>query len=265
MFRQGCFTAATTALLTAIALVTAEPARAAGGGHGGGGFGGAGHGGGFGGGGRGGFGGGGRGGFGGGFGRGGFDRGGFNRGFGPGPFGLGGFGPGFGRDGFRRDAFGREDFRRDRFVRGFFDYGYGLGLYGSYFPYGYGYPYYPVPTYGGGAGYSPWPMTGSSEVQSFYPSTEGAYPSPAMNQATAVPESSVAFDVRVPADAQIWFNGARTEQTGARRSFVSPALAPGQEGTYEMRVRWEEDGRSVERTRQIAVRAGDRVILEFSK
>src|SRR5262249_40914799 len=38
--------------------------------------------------------------------------------------------------------------------------------------------------------------------------------------------TAVRINVRVPADAEVWVEGAKTTQTGTRRTFVSPPLDP---------------------------------------
>jgi uncharacterized protein (TIGR03000 family) len=60
----------------------------------------------------------------------------------------------------------------------------------------------------------------------------------------------------VPADAQVWFDGEPTKQTGELRHFESPPLARGRSYTYDVRVRWTKDGKPVEEERRIGVRAG---------
>jgi uncharacterized protein (TIGR03000 family) len=84
------------------------------------------------------------------------------------------------------------------------------------------------------------------------------------------PEVSVApdpmsaiMDVRVPAGAEIWFEGAKTGQSGSTRTFVSPPLEKGQTFTYEIRARWTQDGKPVEQTRHVNVRAGENVQVDF--
>jgi uncharacterized protein (TIGR03000 family) len=79
-----------------------------------------------------------------------------------------------------------------------------------------------------------------------------------------MPPRPVAIRLWLPADAEVWFEGVKTVQTGAVRSFVSPVLAPGQDYVYTLRVRWTEGARPVERTRLLTVRAGDTIALEFS-
>ena len=88
----------------------------------------------------------------------------------------------------------------------------------------------------------------------------GGYPvaqSPAASSETGgTEESEVAdgqtkarayFDVLVPADAEIWIGGKKTQPTGgSARCFVSPALETGKEFTYDFRAKWRENGEEVE-------------------
>jgi uncharacterized protein (TIGR03000 family) len=69
--------------------------------------------------------------------------------------------------------------------------------------------------------------------------------------------------VRVPDDAEVWFDDVRTAQTGPVRQFVTPRLEPGEEYAYEIRARWLENGRSVTRTRRIVIQAGRNVRVDF--
>jgi uncharacterized protein (TIGR03000 family) len=71
------------------------------------------------------------------------------------------------------------------------------------------------------------------------------------------------IDVRVPAGATIWFDEAPTTQTGSLRRFVSPLLDPDTDYVYRVKVRWQEGGRNVTRTREVTVHAGDRLNLSF--
>jgi hypothetical protein len=60
---------------------------------------------------------------------------------------------------------------------------------------------------------------------STYPSSVAAPPrAQAESAPTALP---VHIEVRVPTDADIWFDDARTTQTGAVRRFVLPPVPPG--------------------------------------
>jgi uncharacterized protein (TIGR03000 family) len=108
--------------------------------------------------------------------------------------------------------------------------GWNQGYYQSYYP----------PT--DGYGYQQFQQTGQSDgtYRSYYP--------PARLPAT--------IELIVPADAQVWFNGQATTQTGTVRRFVTPELNADSDYTYELKVRWNKDGQPTEKTRQISVVAG---------
>ncbi len=76
-------------------------------------------------------------------------------------------------------------------------------------------------------------------------------------------DRTVLIDVRVPPEAEIWFEDNKTQSTGMFREFVSPALEPGQDYTYQMRARWMEGGQEVNKTRELRVRAGDQLSIDF--
>jgi uncharacterized protein (TIGR03000 family) len=80
-----------------------------------------------------------------------------------------------------------------------------------------------------------------------------------------VSEQTVTINVSLPSSGKIWFNDAPTTQTGPDRSFVSPTITPGKDYVYTVRASWTEGGRKVERTKDIAVHAGDRINLDFTK
>ena len=84
-------------------------------------------------------------------------------------------------------------------------------------------------------------------------------------QETPAPANAVTIQMHVPSDARVWIEDAATSQTGVDRTFVSPSLAPGSEYTYHIRVRWDEGSKPVERTRAVAVHAGDRITLNIDK
>jgi uncharacterized protein (TIGR03000 family) len=66
------------------------------------------------------------------------------------------------------------------------------------------------------------------------------------------------------AGAQVWFEGQLTQQRGTQRGFVSPRLGPGQEYVYDVRARWTENGRAVEQTRTVRVRADGVATVDFT-
>jgi uncharacterized protein (TIGR03000 family) len=234
MFWRWCSITRMRCLAVGIAFLTVTTAWAAGGGHGGSG----GHG-------------------GGGFGWSG--HGGFGRGYGG--FGYGGYGYGrgygYGGSGYRRGFYG-----------GYYPYGYGFsygrGLYGYGYGLGYGtgfYGYETSPAYGYSGDASNYVGYSSSGVSDYYSPSAFA----AISPAPEVPDAAVILNVRVPANAEIWVNGVKTYLTGPSREFVSPPLTLGQQGTYDLRAQWQEDGQQAERTQWVTVRAGDRLSINFIK
>jgi len=143
-------------------------------------------------------------------------------------------------------------------------YGWGLGL--GYWPsFGYGYgsrPYY----YGGyGADYYYGPSDYVYDVPA-YTYTAPTVVVPAEGQQAIVNTNTTALlEVKVPASAELWFDGVKTAQTGALRHFETPVLEPGRSFVYDVRARWTDtSGRVVDRTRQVTIRAGARMGVDFN-
>ena len=78
------------------------------------------------------------------------------------------------------------------------------------------------------------------------------------------PEGVARITVIVPADAEVFFDGNPTKQTGTQRVFDSPPLKPGSRYTYSVRARWTADGRPVDQTRSVPVRAGAQIRVDFT-
>jgi uncharacterized protein (TIGR03000 family) len=80
-----------------------------------------------------------------------------------------------------------------------------------------------------------------------------------------VPEGTTAsIDVRVPADAELRFDGTRTSQTGSLRRFVTPPLSPDTNYRYDVTASWSEGGQQVTRSRRVPVRAGEQITVDFT-
>jgi uncharacterized protein (TIGR03000 family) len=192
--------------------------------------------------------------------------GGHGGGFGGGHGGFVGHGGGFG--GFRG---GGRGFGRDGFGYGGWGYG-GLGLGYGLYDGGYGYydgGYY-APAYSTGPyynsydyapytqDYAPYYSTGitpQSGYLSYYPPETG-YGQPNNNTASV--------EVKVPANAELWFDGQKTNQSGSDRHFVTPALCPGKTFNYEVRATWTDaQGQQVTRTRDVQVQANQSTIVNF--
>jgi uncharacterized protein (TIGR03000 family) len=65
--------------------------------------------------------------------------------------------------------------------------------------------------------------------------------------------------VHVPTvDAQVYFDGVLTRQTGLDRKFVTPPLGSGARYGFQVEVAWrDEAGRARRVTRHVSVRAGE--------
>jgi uncharacterized protein (TIGR03000 family) len=127
--------------------------------------------------------------------------------------------------------------------------GYGLGSWGYYPNYGYygpdyGYDYYAQPYYAVPV------MPDPSQIS--------LYPPPVNSENTAL------IDVRIPPDAELWFDGSPTTQRGPARTFTTPSLDPGRTFTYELRATWMANGQQVTQTRAVQVGAGKRSLVDFT-
>ena len=139
-------------------------------------------------------------------------------------------------------------------------YAPGLSGYGGYgyAPYNYGPSVYIAPS----ASYYPAPAT----VLTPLPSTSNYYSPPAFERPTmppAVDTRIATIEVRVPAEAEIWFEGEKTSQTGGIRAFESTPVPPGRTYTYDIRARWIEDGKAIDVTRSVKFQAGQKVVVDF--
>jgi uncharacterized protein (TIGR02246 family) len=76
-------------------------------------------------------------------------------------------------------------------------------------------------------------------------------------------QTGAVITIALPPDAEIFFDGAATTQRGSERRFVCPPLQVGKRYVYEIRARWTENGRSVQQTKKVSVRGGDRVRVDF--
>lgn len=70
--------------------------------------------------------------------------------------------------------------------------------------------------------------------------------------------------IELAPDAELWLEGAKTSQTGPTRTFVTPALVPGEQYEYTVKARWvDEGGRPVEKEQAVKVFAGAQVRITF--
>jgi uncharacterized protein (TIGR03000 family) len=153
---------------------------------------------------------------------------------------------------------------------GFTPYGlapYGLAPYGGFGAYpGYGLGFYSSPAYYSTYTYSyvparttpayvsaPGPMYSSVRSLNY----QAAYPPTATDGRTAL------IRVRVPADAEVSFNGEKSDQKGTERTFRTKPLQPDTINTFEVKASWKENDKPVERTQKVRVMAGEEVSVSL--
>jgi uncharacterized protein (TIGR03000 family) len=91
-------------------------------------------------------------------------------------------------------------------------------------------------------------------------------PGPGGDPEMPPPDNAVHLRLFVPEDAEVYFDGAKTTQTGKVREFVSPTLSPGSRYTYRISVRYTgPDGKQVNDARDIFVRPNDWFSIDFNR
>jgi len=138
--------------------------------------------------------------------------------------------------------------------------GFGVGIYPGFYGWG-------ANGYYGADGYAPESYgVAQPGYQAFYPPNAGnnqAYAEPP--QAPVTDPRTAGFMVRVPdPNAVIWFQDYQTQQRGTVREYESPALKPNQSYTFHLRAQWTQNGSTVNQSRDVQVRAGQRVNVNFS-
>jgi uncharacterized protein (TIGR03000 family) len=77
-----------------------------------------------------------------------------------------------------------------------------------------------------------------------------------MGAPLAAGEAPATIVVRLPADAKLMVGGAPTSSTQGVRWFTSPPLQAGKDYQYTLKAEVMRDGKRVERTKEVTVRAG---------
>ncbi|NBV47166.1 MAG: TIGR03000 domain-containing protein, partial [Planctomycetia bacterium] len=144
------------------------------------------------------------------------------------------------------------------------------GSYGSYGGYGpaavytSGYSSYPAGSVIGGEQIiSESPAYGSGSVIESVPNSSA----PIIDSSSvepAVPADGAMLVVRLPADAEVFVNGAKTAATGSLRRYMSRGLAAGREYDFVVKVVTKRDGEPREETKVAALAAGGRSNLDFT-
>jgi uncharacterized protein (TIGR03000 family) len=77
------------------------------------------------------------------------------------------------------------------------------------------------------------------------------------------PSGAALVIVKLPADAELWFDDTKTTQAGSYRRFVTPLLESSRRHIYTLRVRWNVQDAELTRVEKVQVEAGDRVTVNF--
>jgi uncharacterized protein (TIGR03000 family) len=127
----------------------------------------------------------------------------------------------------------------------------GGGYYGAMsYDGGYGPSWYGTPTYYGSTTYSGGYVYGRPFEGGGYYDVSGL-------------DAPATIVVRLPADAKLTVDGSATRSTDSVRTFVSPPLQAGKDYQYTLRAEVMRDGKTVERTRDVSVRAGQTSEVSF--
>ena len=93
--------------------------------------------------------------------------------------------------------------------------------------------------------------------------TPAAAPGGVVRPSETTGEQPASVTALVPADAELWLDDYQGKQTGPSRTFKTPPLEPGKDYLYTIRARWHYDGRVIDRTRPVILRAGGAVEVDF--
>ena len=146
---------------------------------------------------------------------------------------------------------------------GYGSWGYGgtsyAGGYYGYSPYSgasyAGYAQFGAPTYSGllASDYGYGVPTGQGDRRYY---DESILDRERLGAPSAAGDAPATIVVRLPADATLMIDGAPTSSTQGVRRFVSPPLQPGKDYQYTLKAEVTRDGKKVEKTREVTVRAG---------
>ncbi|MCO6045318.1 TIGR03000 domain-containing protein [Aeoliella sp. ICT_H6.2] len=70
--------------------------------------------------------------------------------------------------------------------------------------------------------------------------------------------------VNVPADAVVYVNGKETTSTGTERQYISHGLESGRDYSYDVRVEYTVDGKTVSEERHVTLTSGSEELLAFA-
>jgi uncharacterized protein (TIGR03000 family) len=82
---------------------------------------------------------------------------------------------------------------------------------------------------------------------------------PVRSAMNMVPQSPATLKVQLPTAGEVWVNGKKTDaKPGTTFTLSSPELNQGQQYTFDVKARWEADGKTYEYSRAVTVDSGKR-------
>jgi uncharacterized protein (TIGR03000 family) len=78
-----------------------------------------------------------------------------------------------------------------------------------------------------------------------------------------IPANAALVIVKIPQEAELWLNDAKTLQAGSNRQFVTPPLTEDVEFSFTVRARWRIKNAELSRTEIIRLRPGAVVTVNF--
>jgi uncharacterized protein (TIGR03000 family) len=139
---------------------------------------------------------------------------------------------------------------------------YGSGSYPNYARGNYNWGGYTYPNSAATDFYYNTPSMGSS-YGAGYPYDMGS--SYAYGARAGGTRDAAVLNVRLPdANAEVFVDGKATRQRGTWREFESPPLDPAKSYSYEVRAVWTENGKQVERTKTVPVKANGVATVDFT-
>ena len=118
-------------------------------------------------------------------------------------------------------------------------------------------------SYGRGFGPANYPGRLPNYPGNYLPYRYWPYPSHEGPKVAEMKPYCAYITVVVPEKAQVWLEGQPMKQQGTHRKFQSPPLKAGQQYAYQVKVKWEENGKQREQIRDVMVRPGNAVNVSF--
>ncbi len=121
-----------------------------------------------------------------------------------------------------------------------------------------GYGYYP-----GVVGPSHYPWMDGPGVPFDRRKLDAMTSGPAPANEGSLPPGAALLIVKIPAEAELWFDGVKTVQEGSYRQFITPPLPSGLPLSYTLRARWRIKDAELSRVEEVQVQSGATVTVNF--